>query len=67
MLIEKLVRAERHPFRIGVTMQVIFAQIWAVIRQAVFTRDHQNSPSEAFLAQALRSHIAGRAAAQDHE
>src|SRR5262249_49011126 len=63
----KLVRAERHPFRLGVSLQVIFAQIWAVIRQAIFARDHQNAPSETFLSQRLRRHVAGRAAAQDHK
>src|SRR5262245_25158545 len=67
MLVEKLVRAERHPFRLGVSLQVIFAQVWAVIRQAIFARDHQNAPSEAFLAQRLRRHVSGRAAAQDHK
>src|SRR5262249_19855265 len=67
MLVEKLVRSERHPFRLGVSLQVIFAQIWSVIWEAILARDHQNAPSKAFLAQGLRSHIAGRAPAQDHE
>src|SRR5262245_46837269 len=67
MIGEELVRSQRHPFRLGMPLQVIFAQIRAVVGQAVFARNHQNTPLKSILAQSLRSYVAGRTSAQNSE
>jgi hypothetical protein len=63
----KLIRPERHPRRLGVALQVIFAQVRAVVRGAVFACDQGDTTAKAILAESLRRRVTGCAAADDDE
>jgi len=67
VLAEKLFRAQRHPLRFGVTVQVVFAEVRTIVRGAVFTRDHYQIAAEAFFAKRLRRGVAGRTRTDDDE
>ena len=67
MLFEEVFTTKRHPFRLGMTLQVILTEIWSIVRRAVFARDHHDVATKAFFAQRLCGCITGRAGADNHK
>jgi hypothetical protein len=66
-LLIKFIRPERHPRRFGVALQVVFAEVRAVVGRAVFACDQHDAPAKAIFAERLRRRVSGCAAADDDE
>src|ERR1044071_3358773 len=67
VLPEKLSGAQWHPLRFSMAVQVVFTEIRTVVRSAIFSRDHHETPAEAFFTQGLRSGVACCTRADDDE
>jgi len=50
---KEIVRAQGHPFRLGISGKVIFAQIRTIVRHPVFARDDRNSTHKTFFSKRL--------------
>src|SRR5690349_598194 len=42
VLFEKVFTAKRHPLRLSMAVQIVFAEVGPIVRRAVFARDHHD-------------------------
>jgi hypothetical protein len=63
----KLFGTQRHPCRFGISLQIILAQIRAVVWNAVLRRDYRDTALESVFPQCLGRHVTGRTAAQNEK
>src|ERR1051325_7501499 len=62
MCSEKLIAAKRQPRGVGLTLQVLFAEVWPVIRQMALAGNQDDPARESVFAQSLHCCVSRRPA-----
>src|ERR1051325_11271794 len=67
MCSEKLIAAKRQPRGVGLTLQVLFAEVWPVIRQMALAGNQDDPARESGFAQSLHCCASRRPATYNHQ
>src|ERR1041384_1557326 len=67
MCSKKLVTAKRQPRGVGLTLQILFAEVWPVIRQMALAGNQDDPARESVFAQSLDCCVSRGAATYNHK